>query len=72
MREMFCDAIGCMIRKTMSMHDFGFDGKIYRQRSGGAIGMDLTGILADIYMCKWDKQLIERTNADGMLCMMFH
>ena len=30
----------------MKSHDFTFDGKIYRQRSGGSIGLDLTGVLS--------------------------
>ena len=47
-REMFCDAIGKMIEKTIELHDYKFDNKIYRQMKGGAIGMDLTGVIADI------------------------
>ena len=49
-REMFCDAIGIMIKKTMEMHDYKFDSKVYRQLKGGAIGIDLTGVIADIYI----------------------
>ena len=70
-REMFCEAVGCMIRKTMDLHDFCFDGRIYRQRSGGAIGMDLTGVIADVYMCKWDRQLLESMERNRMRCRMF-
>ena len=44
-----------MIAKTMRLHDFKFNGKIYRQKKGGAIGIDLTGVIADVYMCEWDK-----------------
>ena len=33
MRRMFCDALGCMVKKTMSVHDFMFGGQIYRQLS---------------------------------------
>ena len=40
-----------MIEKTKEMHDYMFDRKIYGQIKGGAIGMDLTGVIADIYMC---------------------
>ena len=47
-RKMFYDAIGKMIEKTMELHDYKFDNKIYRQMKGGAIGMDLTGVIADI------------------------
>ena len=70
-RIMFCDAIGCMIKRTMKLHDFSFDGKTFRQRNGGAIGMDLTGVLADVYMCEWDKALIRRVNETEMACLMY-
>ena len=70
-RDMFCEAIGCMIRKTMTLHDFSFDGKIYRQKSGGAIGMDLTGVLADIYLCRWDTILKEKMNEDNIICRVY-
>ena len=57
---MFCLAFKCLIKVTMSTHDFYFDGQIYRQKSGGSIGLDLTGVVSDIYMCFWDEILLER------------
>ena len=42
----------------MSLHDYVFDGEIIRQKGGGSIGLDLTGVVADIYMDHWDKQYI--------------
>ena len=70
-RGMFCDAIGIMIKKTMEMHDYKFDSKVYRQLKGGAIGMDLTGVIADIYMCEWDKMLMEKIKNEGYECKMY-
>ena len=55
LRKMFCLAIKCMIKVTMKNHDFQFNGTIYRQSSGGSIGLDLTGVLSNVYMCHWDK-----------------
>ena len=49
-RKMFCMAIEVMVVRTMALHEFQFDGKMYRQKSGGAIGLDLTGVVADIYI----------------------
>ena len=51
MRVMFCIAIEMMVKRTMSLHDFEFDGSIYKQMKGGSIGLDLTGVVSDIYMC---------------------
>ena len=47
-RKMFCMAIEIMVIKTMSLHDFQFDDRVFRQKSGGAIGLDLTGVVSDI------------------------
>ena len=44
----------------MNLHDYKFENNIYRQNQGGSIGLDLTGVAADIYMCHWDIQLIEK------------
>ena len=46
--KMFARAVRIMIEKVMSLHDYVFDGKIIRQKMGGSIGLDLTGVVADI------------------------
>ena len=70
-RKMFCSAIEVMIVKTMSMHDFQFDGKIYRQKTGGSIGLDLTGVISDVYMCEWDRLLIQQMEGSGMDVVLY-
>ena len=42
----------------MKNHCYMFEGRIYRQEEGGSIGLDLTGVVADIYMSWWDGQLL--------------
>ena len=59
MRKMFCKAMEIIIMKALSLHDFTFNGKIYRQEKGGAIGLDLVGVVASIYMNDWDSRLVE-------------
>ena len=54
--------------KTMKLHDFKFDGKIYRQKIGGAIGMDLTEELADVYICEWDNKFKSKMRDRGYDC----
>ena len=51
-RLMLCLAIEVMVNRVMILHDFLFDGVVYRQTGGGAIGLDLTGVLSDLYMCR--------------------
>ena len=59
-RVMFCIAIGFMVKRTMELHDFCIDGRIFRQKKGGSIGLDLTGVVSDIFMGRWDKLLLEK------------
>ena len=64
-KKMFCMAVRIMIEKTMSLHDYVFNGDIIRQKGGGSIGLDLTGVVADIYMDHWDAEyvkILERNN----------
>ena len=70
-RRMFCEAIGVMVKRTMELHDFQLDGQIYRQEAGGAIGMDLTGVLSDIYMIDWDKQLIRELEEKSIIVELY-
>ena len=48
-----------MVVKALSLHDYTFNGKIFRQEKGGAIGLDLVGVVSSIYMDEWDNRLIE-------------
>jgi uncharacterized protein YktA (UPF0223 family) len=62
-KKMFCRAIRIMIEKTMSLHDYVFDGNIIRQKEGGSIGLDLTGVVSGIYMSHWD-EIFKRKMSD--------
>ena len=68
---MFCRAIRIMIMRTMSLHDYVFDGKIIPQKEGGSIGLDLTGVIADIYMCHWDKLFLEKLSENNIHAMLY-
>jgi hypothetical protein len=71
LKKMFCYAIQIMIVRTMSLHDFQLDGRIYRQSSGGSIGLDLTGVVSDIYMCEWDQELLRLIGENSMVARMY-
>ena len=73
-RKMFCIAIRIMIVRVIGLHDFHFDGFIYRQKAGGSIGLDLTNVVSDIYMEEWDIQLMEKAvqnNIDLLMCKRY-
>ena len=70
-KYMLCIAIERMIRRIMRSHDFEFAEEIYRQNVGGAIGLDLTGVLADIYMCQWDNVLLSKLQEEFMTVIIY-
>ena len=70
-RRLFCNAVEILISKTMSLHDFKFDQKIYRQIRGGSIGLDLTGVVATIFMCYWDKKLKQQLEENEINVILY-
>ena len=55
----------------MSLHDYVFDGNIIRQKGGGSIGLDLTGVVADIYMDYWDEKFKEVLQNSNILVKLY-
>ena len=51
-----------MMREGSKNHVYNFNGELRKQKEGGAIGMDITGEIAKIFMTWWDKQLLLRLN----------
>ena len=49
-----------VLKTLLRTHTYEFAGQIRRQKEGGAIGMELTGVVAQIFMVWWDKELQER------------
>ena len=70
-KKMFCRAIRIMVERTMKLHDYVFDGKIIRQKGGGSIGLDLTGVVADIYMCHWDERFLQKLSDKNMITKVY-
>ena len=64
---MFAIALENLILEAMGSHIYSFNGKIYKQKSGGAIGNILTGALATCYMivlARKFKEAIERATVN--------
>ena len=59
------------IKQTMKNHCFKFKGKLYRQEVGGSIGLDLTGVIAEIYMSWWDNQLVVLLTQERIFVMFY-
>lgn len=65
-KRMFSIAIGIMVIETITNHGYQYNSKIFKQEEGGAIGLELVGVVAKIYMCWWDKQLLQRAEAENL------
>ena len=68
---MLAKAIEVAINATMKSHVYKFDGEIKQQKEGGAIGLELTGELAGVFMSWWDKELKKRLKEDGMDIILY-
>ena len=71
MKQMLCKALATGIKKVMDGHVYKFDDKVLRQKSGGAIGLEMTGELAGVFMMWWDRKMRERLSDEGVNLQMY-
>ena len=55
-RRMMVEAVRVVLKVLMETHTYEFANVIRRQRKGGAIGMEITGVVAQIFMVWWDRE----------------
>ena len=56
----FKEALKIGLSTVMNNHIYEFDGILRKQTTGGAIGLQLTGTLAKLYMVWWDKMFLSK------------
>ena len=61
-RRLLATALKIALTIVMKNHIYVFGGQLRRQKEGGAIGLELTGQLAKIYMIWWDKEFAKKLN----------
>ena len=61
-KKLMTEALPIAIEFIMKNHTYTFDNKIYKQEEGGAIGVELTGDLAKVFMVWWSKQVQQKKN----------
>ena len=59
------DAIRKLARIVISENVFAYENKFYRQTTGGAMGSAFTLTLANIFMWKWEKELVCRQTSNN-------
>ena len=57
---MLAEALRIVLLTVLRSHTYEFAGQIKRQSRGGPIGMELTGVVAQVFMVWWDRQFKER------------
>ena len=70
-RSMLTEAMRVGLTLVMTNHTYEFDNTIYRQKKGGAIGLELTGTLAQVFMSWYDTQLVGALTSIGLRPYMF-
>ena len=65
-RKMIGKMIEIMALAGMENHVYKFENIIRKQRSGGPIGLSLTGDIADCYLIGWDKKFKEKLRTLGI------
>ena len=58
--RMIAHALSITLRITLQNHVCTFNNKMYKQLSGGAIGVGIAGDVANLFMVWWDRQLQKR------------
>ena len=64
---MLTEALKIGMTVVMSKHVYIFDGKMHHQQSGGSIGLELTGNIAQVFMIWWDCAFKSRLSDTGIL-----
>ena len=68
---MLTEAMRVVLLFIMQNHIYTFDDEIKLQSRGGPIGLQLTGVLAQLFMVWWDRQLERRMGELGLEQRMY-
>ena len=59
-KTMMKEALRIVLEVILHNHTYIFNNEIRKQTTGGPIGMDLTGLIAKVFMAWWDTQMISK------------
>ena len=71
-KKIITEAIRIILIYIMKNHIYEFDNKIYKQKEGGATGVELTGTMAQIFMVWWDKEFQRISTENMQLEILFY
>ena len=68
---MLAEALSIGVKFVMSNHLYIFNQEVRMQSKGGPIGLALTGDVAQVFMCWYDRELISRLELDGLVVLLY-
>ena len=70
-KVMLAQAIKIDIKVVMNGHVYKFNGETKQKEEGGAIGLEITGEIAGVFMQWWDKQMNMKLEENGVRVKMY-
>ena len=70
-KRMMSIALKIAIKYIMNNHIYTINGTIKKQTKGSPIGLELTGDIAQIYMCWWDIEMIRRLQENDIILLIY-
>ena len=70
-KKMLAEAIKVAVRFVMNNHMYIFNGEPRQQQKGGPIGLGLTGDVAQVFMCWWDREFIRKMEDAGIGVILY-
>ena len=65
-RRMLTEALSVALKFIMKHHVYTFNNEMRLQQEGGPIGLELTGVIAQVFMVWWDRQLKSKLTCLGV------
>ena len=70
-KRMLALAITQAIRVCLENHSYKIGDKVYLQKEGGPIGLELTGAVSRAVMASWDKKYLKRVKQAGIKMLLY-
>ena len=70
-KRMVARSMEIAVKTILSNHLYQMDGKVFRQQTGGHIGLEITGVLSRLVMLWWDKMFLHKLDKLGILMMIY-
>ena len=66
--KILAKVLSLVVKEVMENHLYQFNGTVYKQKDGGAIGLRLTGIVARLVMDRWADRTIKLLLENDIKC----